>query len=130
MIGGNEFNECKKDKKGIEVKDLGSAKGYMLCWNDGSDDVGLVEWPDYSRKSDKYSSTALAYWTHVREMTEVQLTAYLFLASMHLIVRDRFPIKSNKEIRGTHRITTGCCFRCTSGRMPPNFYEILHLLKR
>ena len=91
MIGGNEFNECKKDKKGIEVKDLGSAKGYMLCWNDGSDDVGLVEWPDYSRKSDKYSSTALAYWTHVREMTEVQLTAYLFLASMHLIVRDNVP---------------------------------------
>ena len=73
------------------MKDLGSAKGYMLCWNAGSADVVLVDWPDYSRKSDKYRSTTLACWTYVREMTAVQLTTYLFLESMHLIVVDKVP---------------------------------------
>ena len=91
MIGGNEFNECKKDKKGIEVKDLGSAKGYMLCWNAGSDDVVLVEWPDYSGYGDKYESSALACDCKISEMTEKELTGYMFIEAMHLIVVDKVP---------------------------------------
>jgi hypothetical protein len=65
-----------------------SAKTVMLCWNANSDQVGLVDWPDHNRSSNRYDASTLACNSNVHEMTPEQLTAQCFIEAMHLIVRD------------------------------------------
>jgi len=73
------------------MKDLGSAMEYMLCWNAGSDEIELVKWPDYVGLSMRYDCSSLACDCKISGMTEKELTGYLFIEAMHIIVGDKVP---------------------------------------
>lgn len=65
-----------------------TVKTGMLVWNPDSDQVAVVSWPDYGRKSHGYEMSALACWNHIREMNQKDRKMIAFIEAMHLIVRD------------------------------------------
>lgn len=64
-------------------------KNGMLCWNPGTDQVRIVEWPDESLQSYQYMMTGLACWQRVRKLTKIERVAKAYVEAMHLIIRDR-----------------------------------------
>ena len=65
------------------------AKEVMLCWNPGTSEVAVVEWPDYARKSDKYEMSTLACNKSMLKMTAEKYKTMVFIEAIHAIVRDR-----------------------------------------
>ena len=65
------------------------AKEVMLCWNPGTSEVAVVEWPDYARKSDKYEMSTLACNIFKPTTSTEKWKTIVFVEAMHAIVRDR-----------------------------------------
>ena len=65
------------------------AKEVMLCWNPGTSEVAVVEWPDYARKSDKYMMSTLACNKTMLKMTAEKWKIIVYIEAMHAIVRDQ-----------------------------------------
>jgi len=93
----------------------GPSRGYrnasntILCWNPGSSDVALIPWPDKFHRSDKYKMSALAAYTHVKDMNFEQRKAIVFITAMHLIVRDECdPASVHYALLGLEEYRDGC----------------------
>lgn len=61
----------------------------MLCWNPGTDQVAVVDWPDEQGKSRPYLMTGLACYVFSRPPTHEQWRQKVFMEAVHLIVRDK-----------------------------------------
>jgi len=62
----------------------------MLCWNPGTAEVALIEWPDHlGGRSERYTMTTLACEERIHGKTFEERKAIVFIEAMHLVVRDR-----------------------------------------
>lgn len=66
-----------------------TALNKMLCWNSGTDQIALVEWPDKTNCSRAYENTALAASAYVRDLEPTELKLLVSRLAIRLIVHDR-----------------------------------------
>jgi hypothetical protein len=84
-------------------------KDKMLCWNPGTDQVALVDWPDRIRASDKYEMTQLGCFTDFNKASFGVRKTLCFIEAMHLIVRDKCdPQAVHKAMLGMEEYLDGC----------------------
>lgn len=86
-----------------------NATNTMLCWNDRSDEVALVDWPDCSGRSDAYRKTALACYAHIRARSFEARKMAVFITAMQAIVRDGVePLAMHNALLGLDEYRDGC----------------------
>ena len=66
-----------------------SASEVMVCWNPGTDQVKIVNHPDYENKSKGYRMTALGCYTWLKKATFTEKKMMCFIQAIHLIIRDK-----------------------------------------
>ena len=65
-----------------------TALNKMLCWNPGTDQIALVEWPDNTNSSRAYENTALAASAYVHNLEPTELKLLVSRLAIRLIVHD------------------------------------------
>lgn len=115
LVYGAGFHASKKAAQGNTEQTRGSGRGYlnaknaMLCWNPGTAEVAIVEYPNNVGASNKYIMTALGCFPHVQKMTFDQRKAMVFIEAMHLIVRDGCdPASVHLALLGLEEYRDGC----------------------
>lgn len=86
-----------------------TADKMMLCWNPGTDQVRLVPWPDFARRSESYLMTGLACNAIFQKLDFEQRKAAVFIEAMHLIVRDKCdPLAVHRALLALSEYRDGC----------------------
>ncbi|HEU0198549.1 MAG TPA: hypothetical protein VFQ88_15225 [Nevskiaceae bacterium] len=86
-----------------------NATNTMLCWGPAPDHVALVDWPDYRRVSDPYTSTALACDSGINTANFGVRKLAVFLTAWQAVVRDRMdPMAMHRVLLGLDEYRDGC----------------------
>lgn len=112
-IWGSGFHAGKEASAGNKARGrergVANATTHMLCWNPGTAEVELVPWPDQDQRSDRFSRSGLACYSHIQKMNFDQRKMMVFIEAMHLIVRDSCdPVAVHRALLLLDEYRDGC----------------------
>jgi hypothetical protein len=87
--------------KAARLAALRSAREVMLCWNPGTDEVVLVEWPDEKDLSSHLRCSTFAYDMFVHKISQSELREFVLGQALRLFVAYRC------DARAVHRALLG-----------------------
>jgi len=86
-----------------------NTKNSMLCWNNNSDEVKIIQCPDCNNLSKGYRNSTLACFSKYHKLKKEDAKKYVFIEAIHLIIRDNVnPIALHNELLKLEEYRDGC----------------------